>query len=224
MSDSKARTYRMTGTDLPKPPDPLAPPIRLIVALASLCAIVHPSHPISPEAREWYKQNSTSWLQSICKLLSFDIANLPPSIEPENVKAVAGDQRGEWSEQEVTRISGVLVEASIAMEAQENVKKGNKDEALKYSPIARALTYHTLELLGLPAKELVPQAEKNLSNTLFKALLAASEKDQQEKVESTRAAHSQGWGGALGRHLGKLPAEMNPGGADDLSKQLELVW
>ncbi|OXG34174.1 hypothetical protein C367_00782 [Cryptococcus neoformans Ze90-1] len=191
----------MTGTDLPKPPEPLAPPIRLIVALASLCAIVHPSHPISPEAREWYKQNSTSWLQSVCKLLSFDIANLPPSIEPENVKTAAGDQRGEWSEQEVTRISGVLVEASIAMEAQENVKKGNRDEALKYSPIARALSYHTLELLGLPAKELVPQAEKNLSNTLFKALLAASEKDQQEKVESTRAAHSQGWGGALGRHL-----------------------
>lgn len=102
------------------------------------------------------------------------------------------------------------MEASIAMEAQENVKKGNKDEALKYSPIARALTYHTLELLGLPAKELVPQAEKNLSNTLFKALLAASEKDQQEKVESTRAAHSQGWGGALGRHLGKFPGGNEP--------------
>ncbi|KIR51494.1 hypothetical protein I315_05975 [Cryptococcus gattii Ru294] len=190
----------MTSTDLPKPPDPLAPPIRLIVALASLCAVVHPSHPINPEAREWYKENSTSWLQSVCKLLSFDIAKLPPSIEPESVKASASDQRGEWSEQEVIRISGVLVEASIAGEGDEN-GNGKKDEALKYSPIARAFTYHTLELLGLPAKELVPQAEKNLSHTLFRALLAASEKDQQEKMESTRAAHSQGWGGALGRHL-----------------------
>lgn len=208
----------MTGTDLPKPPDPLAPPIRLIVALASLCAIVHPSHPINPAAREWYKENSTSWLQSVCKLLSFDIAKLPPSIEPESVKASAGDQRREWSEQEEIRISGVLVEASIAGEGDKNGKSGNgkKDEALKYSPLARAFTYHTLELLGLPAKELVPQAEKNLSHTLFRALLAASEKDQQEKMESTRAAHSQGWGGALGRHLGKFFAEMNPSSADQL--------
>lgn len=203
----------MTGTDLPKPPDPLAPPIRLIVALASLCAIVHPSHPINPDAREWYKGNSTSWLRSVCKLLSFDITKLPPSIEPESVKASASDQRGEWSEQDVIRISGVLVEASIAREGDEN---GKKDEALKYSPIARAFTYHTLELLGLPAKELVPQAEKNLSHTLFRAILAASEKDQQEKMESTRAAHSQGWGGALGRHLGKFFAEMNPSSADQL--------
>lgn len=214
----------MTGTDLPKPPEPLAPPIRLIVALASLCAIVHPSHPIIPDAREWYKENSTSWLQSVCKLLSFDITKLPPSIEPENVKASASDQRGEWSEQEVIRISGVMVEASIAREGDENEKNGKKDEALKYSPLARAFTYHTLELLGLPANKLVPQAEKNLSHTLFRALLAASEKDQQEKMESTRAAHSQGWGGALGRHLGKFFAEMNPSRANGLQKLLELVW
>ncbi|WWC65367.1 uncharacterized protein I303_107985 [Kwoniella dejecticola CBS 10117] len=198
----------MTGTseDLPKPPEPLAQPIRLIVALASLSAI---SHPVSLSDRsnpEWYKATSSKWLSSVCKLISFDQGRLPPAISPGNVKESANDQREEWSADEITRIAGVLIEASLASENSNNTsgshKKGEEAEGvLRYSPIARSLSYRTLKLLGLDAKNLIPRAEKNLSSTLFHALKAAAEKENQEKVEKARQAQSQGWGGSLGRHL-----------------------
>ncbi|WWD20595.1 hypothetical protein CI109_105071 [Kwoniella shandongensis] len=190
-----------TSETLPKPPDPLASPIRLIVALAALCSTQHPLVPPSPSSREWYKTVSSLWLKSVCKLLSFDLARLPPAIDPSNVRASADDQRSDWSHEEIVRIAGVLIEASLAIEAEESVKRDKKEGALKYTPLARALSYRTLDLLGLPAKELIPVAEKNLSATLFSALKAAAEKEQQDKVESTRAAHSQGWGGSFGRTL-----------------------
>ncbi|KAK8850413.1 hypothetical protein IAR55_004331 [Kwoniella newhampshirensis] len=183
---------------LPKPPDPLASPVRLIVALAALGAT---QHPIAPSSSEWHRHLSSLWLKSVCKLLSFDIGRLPPGIEASSVKSAADDQRSDWSHEEVVRMAGVLIEASLAMEAEESVKKDKKEGALKYSPLARALSYRALDLLGLPARELIPAAEKNLSATLFSALKAAAEKEQQDKVESTRAAHSQGWGGSLGRTL-----------------------
>ncbi|WVQ85872.1 hypothetical protein IAT38_008040 [Cryptococcus sp. DSM 104549] len=186
---------------LPKPPEPLPSPIRLILALASLCATTHPTAPPKPPAQEWFKASSSFWLKSVCKLLSFDIQRLPPAIDPENVKSAAEDQRSEWSAEEIVRMGAILVEASLATEAEENVKKNKKEEALKYTPVTRALSYRTLELLGLPAKELLPEAEMNLSSTLFTALRAAAEKESQDKVESARQAQSQGWGGSLGRHL-----------------------
>ncbi|WRT70552.1 uncharacterized protein IL334_007550 [Kwoniella shivajii] len=191
----------MTSDSLPKPPEPLAQPIRLIVALSALSATVNPP-PLTNT--QWYKTSSSKWLTSVCKLLSFDQGRLPPSISPENVKASAADQREEWSSEEISRIAGILVEASLASEtvAEENTKKEKKEEgALKYSPISRLLSYRTLQLLGLQPKELIPQAEKNLSNTLFHALKAAAEKESEEKVEKAREAQSQGWGGSLGRHL-----------------------
>ncbi|WVQ95585.1 hypothetical protein IAU59_002682 [Kwoniella sp. CBS 9459] len=200
----------MTGSDshtLPKPPEPLDQPIRLIVALASLSATLHPKTPTSTLSVPWYKAVTAQWLKSVCKLLSFDQGRLPPSIDMESVKRSANEQRDEWSSDEILRIAGVLVEASLAAEntntSETHVKKkeGEAAGALRYTPIARALSYRTLELLGLPAKELVPRAEKNLSNTLFHALKAAAEKENQEKVEKARAAQSQGWGGSLGRHL-----------------------
>ncbi|WVQ63135.1 uncharacterized protein L199_001286 [Kwoniella botswanensis] len=191
-----------SNDSLPKPPEPLAQAIRLIVALASLSATSHPPF-LTPFANaEQYKTISSKWLTSVCKLLSFDQGRLPPTISPEDVKASANDQRDEWTEDEVTRIAGLLVEASLAAEnigAQKG--KEEKEGTLKYSPISRYLSYRTLQLLGLPSKELVPRAENNLSNTLFHALKAAAEKENQEKVEKARQAQSQGWGGALGRHL-----------------------
>ncbi|OCF30723.1 hypothetical protein I317_02546 [Kwoniella heveanensis CBS 569] len=187
--------------DLPKPPEPLDQPIRLIVALASLSATLHPKTPVSTLSVPWYKTTSSQWLKSVCKLLSFDQGRLPTSIDVESVKRSADEQRDEWSEDEILRIAGVLIEASLAADDTDIKKKKDEEGALKYTPIARALSYRTLELLGLPARELVPQAEKNLSNTLFHALKAAAEKENQEKVEKARAAQSQGWGGSLGRHL-----------------------
>ncbi|WWD08482.1 hypothetical protein V865_006594 [Kwoniella europaea PYCC6329] len=191
-----------SNDSLPKPPEPLAQPIRLIVALASLSATSHPPSLTPFVNAEHYKTISSKWLTSVCKLLSFDQGRLPPAISPEDVKASANDQRDEWKEDEITRIAGILVEASLAAEnigAQKG--KEEKEGTLKYSPISRYLSYRTLQLLGLPSKELVPRAEKNLSHTLFHALKAAAEKENQEKVEKARQAQSQGWGGALGRHL-----------------------
>lgn len=186
MTDSK---------DLPPPPAPLAQTIRLLLALSALCATQDP--PVQ-WAAAWYRSASTTWLHAVCKLLSIDTAQLPPAIEPSAVQTSSEDQREEWTDDERLRMAGVLVEASLANEAG---KSKEKEEALRYTPIARALSHRTLELLGLPAKELLPDAEKNLSATLFKAL-QASQAEAETKVESTRAAHSQGWGGALGRHLG----------------------
>ncbi|WVR09722.1 hypothetical protein IAU60_006798 [Kwoniella sp. DSM 27419] len=195
----------MTGSNsLPKPPEPLASPIRLILALGSLCATLHPSkQPIAFSAR-WYKAASAQWLKSVCKLLSFDLERLPPAIDPENVAESANDQRSDWSHEEIVRMAGILLEASLASEAEEHTKGDKKDpaQALKYTPIARALCYRTLHLLGLDAKTLIPEAEQNLSITLFDALKAVTEKEvSKNQVEKTREAHSQGWGGALGRHL-----------------------
>ncbi|ODN82720.1 hypothetical protein L202_01006 [Cryptococcus amylolentus CBS 6039] len=189
----------MPAADFPKPPDPLAPPLRLIVALASLCA--KSSVTLSAGAQKWYEAESTSWLQSVCKLLEFNIEQLPSSIEPSQVKLAADEQREEWSREEVIRIAGILIEASVAQDAQESAKKGNKEGSLRYTPVARALSYRTAQLLGFPANELIPGAEKNLAHTLFKALKSASDNEQRDKVESARAAQSQGWGGSLGRHL-----------------------
>ena len=94
-------------------------------------------------------------------------------------------------------MAGILVEASLAM----NANQDKPEESVHYTPIARALSFQTLTQLGLPAKELLPAAERNLSSTLFTALKAAQESDKMEKVESTRAAHSEGWGGSFGRSL-----------------------
>ncbi|KAK6906789.1 hypothetical protein I203_100776 [Kwoniella mangroviensis CBS 8507] len=185
-----------------KPPEPLAQPIRLIVALASLSATSQPPF-LTPFANaEQYKTISSKWLTSVCKLLSFDQGRLPPAISPEDVKASANDQKDEWTQDEITRIAGILVEASLAAEnISAQKRKDEKEGTLKYSPISRYLSYKTLQLLGLPSKELVPRAEKNLSATLFHALKAAAERENQEKVDKARQAQSQGWGGALGRHL-----------------------
>ncbi|WVN89593.1 uncharacterized protein L203_104820 [Cryptococcus depauperatus CBS 7841] len=180
--------------------EPLAPPIRLILAFAASCATEPPIF-VDDSARKWYNEASERWLESFCKILAFDRQQLPPLLESANVKAAADEQRAGWTQEDVNRICDVLVESSVASEAEENAKNGKKHEALRYTPIARALSYHTLELLGLPPRDLIPRAEKNLAQTLFKALKYTSEGDQQEQVESTRAAHSQGWGGTLGRHL-----------------------
>jgi hypothetical protein len=187
MTDSK---------DLQPPPAPLPQTIRLLLALSALCATQHP--PVQWSSA-WYRSASTTWLHAVCKLLSIDTAQLPPGIDEAAVQTTSEDQREEWTDDERLRMAGVLVEASLANEAGKSKEK--KEEALRYTPIARALSHRTLELLGLPAKELLPDAEKNLSATLFKAL-QASQAEAETKVESTRAAHSQGWGGALGRHLG----------------------
>ncbi|WVW81013.1 hypothetical protein I302_103004 [Kwoniella bestiolae CBS 10118] len=191
-----------TNDNLPKPPEPLAQPIRLIVALSSLSATSNPPFLTSSASQESYKAISSRWLTAVCKLLSFDQGRLPPTISSENVRSSADDQRGEWSEDEIARIAGILVEASLASENVASEQSAKKEEGtLKYSPISRYLSYRTLQLLGLPPKELIPKAEKNLSSTLFHALKAAAEKENQEKVEKAKQAQSQGWGGALGRHL-----------------------
>ncbi|WWC92160.1 uncharacterized protein L201_007114 [Kwoniella dendrophila CBS 6074] len=186
--------------ELPNPPEPLDQPIRLIVALASLSAISNPD-PAIVLNQEWYRNISRKWLLSICKLLSFDENRLPPTISIENIKNSANDQRSEWSQDEIDRIAGILIEASLATENLHTQNKKEEEGTLKYLPITRNLSYRTLGLLGLNAKESIPKAEKSLSHTLFHALKAAAEKENEEKVEKARQAQSQGWGGSLGRHL-----------------------
>ena len=186
-------------TDPPQPPPPLCQPIRLITCLSALCAILNAPYPGSSHC---YNSTSRSWLLAVCKLLEIDPGHLPPSISPITVRSSADDQRDEWSEEDRIHIAGVLVEASLAAHRE---GKCTKTEAaqIRYTPIARALSYQTLKTLGLEARTLLPQAEKNLSVTLFSALKAAAAEDStsKDKVESTRAAHSHGWGGVLGRHL-----------------------
>lgn len=184
-----------SSQELPKPPEPLPQPTRLIVALAALCSTLHPSSPSTPSSQKAFSTSSTKWLQAVCKLIEFDPARLPSQIDQEQVKRSAAGQREDWTEHEIARIAGVLVEASLAADAAE------KKDALHYTPLARSLSHQTLQLLNLPAGELLPQAEKNLSVTLFHALKAAQEQDKNDKVEATRAAHSEGWGGFLGRNL-----------------------
>lgn len=189
--------------DLPKPPPPLPSPIRLILALACLAATQQPVSQPSPSTKQWYEHNSRLWLRSVLKLLSLSVDNLPPAVTVEAITASAEEQSGEWSEAEKSRMAGTLVEASLAGDPDKSDKDKEKEkDALKYTPLARALSHRTLELLGLPAKDLLPAAEKNLSLTLFKAL-QASQEGAKDKVEESRAAQSQGWGGKLGRQLGK---------------------
>lgn len=181
----------------PPAPPPLPQQIRLLVALSSLSATHHPVAPASRESKQWYELQSTKWLGAVCKLLEIDTNRLPPTINPEAVKESAADQISDWTADEVGRIGGILVEASLAAAAQ-GAKKD--EQQLSYTPLARAFTYRTLENLGLESRVLVPAAEKDLSATLFSAL-QASAADSKGKVESTRQAHSQGWGGSFGRTL-----------------------
>ncbi|ORY35665.1 hypothetical protein BCR39DRAFT_511389 [Naematelia encephala] len=194
-----------SSESLPKPPPPLSQPIRLLVALSSHCATLHPISAVPTRSKAWYATTAHRWISSVCKLLEFDTGRLPPDISPEDVERAASCQIDEWSEQDKTRMAGILVEASLAMDADEK-KKDSKDQAgqLRYTPIARAWCHRSLSLLGLSPVDNLPKAETNLSSTLFAALKAAStsaEDEEKEKVEATRAAHAQGWGGSFGRHL-----------------------
>ena len=192
---------------VPAPPPPLPQPIKLLVALAALSATNSPPQPPVDRAAKWYSAIASTWLKGVCKHLEIDPGNLPPSIPPEAVKESAADQVGDWSEEDRTRIAGILVEASLASGAEEEkggkaTKSGDKeDPKLAYRPIERALSHRTLVLLGLDAKALLPVSEATLSETLFKALKAAEDSSQKEKVDKAREAQSQGWGGAFGRHL-----------------------
>jgi hypothetical protein len=140
----------------------------------------------------------------LCKLLELDRQQLPPTVDSKTVSESAEDQKAEWSEAQLERIAGILVEASLAAHREDtSATKSNKEEEkqLRYTPFARALSHRTLSILGLPAKDLLPPAENILSRSLFTALRAAEEDDTKKKVESTREKHSQGWGGSLGRKL-----------------------
>lgn len=108
----------------------------------------------------------------------------------------AESQLSEWSDAEKLRMAGILVEASLA----EGKTPSSKDQQLRYTALARSLNHRTMHMLGLP-NSLLPEAEANLSATLFSALKAAQHSDSDDKVEATRAAHSQGWGGMIGRNL-----------------------
>ncbi|KAK4688618.1 hypothetical protein P7C73_g1487, partial [Tremellales sp. Uapishka_1] len=182
--------------DLPPVPPPLSPQIRLLVSLSALCTSLHPTPALpSPNAI------TSTWLKSVLKLLDISAAQLPTSISPENVQASSRDQIVDWSEAEQLRIAGILVEASLAVAAFDKKDAEKEREGLKYSPISKSLSHQTLALLGLDAGNLLPVAEKNLSETLFHALQAAKGAKKEDEVENTRKAHSEGWGGSLGRTL-----------------------
>jgi hypothetical protein len=187
----------------PAAPTPLPQQVRLVVALAALAA-VHDGFSSLTTSTEWYKSLTTAWIGQLCKLLELDRQQLPPTVDSKTVSESAEDQKAEWSEAQLERIAGILVEASLAAHREDtSATKSNKEEEkqLRYTPFARALSHRTLSILGLPAKDLLPPAENILSRSLFTALRAAEEDDTKKKVESTREKHSQGWGGSLGRKL-----------------------
>jgi hypothetical protein len=101
-------------------------------------------------------------------------------------------------------MAGILVEASLAGDPDKSdAVKAKEENALKYTPLAKALSHDALEYLGLEAGELLAEAERNLAGTLFKALKAAQE-GSSAKIEESRQKQAQGWGGSLGRKLGML--------------------
>lgn len=194
---------REAPAEAPAAPTPLPQQVRLVVALAALAA-VHDGSSSLGTSTEWYKSLTTAWIGQLCKLLDLDRQQLPPTVDSKTVSESAEDQKAEWSEAQVERIAGILVEASLAAHREDtSATKSNKEEEkqLRYTPLARALSHRTLSILGLPAKDLLPPAENTLSRSLFTALKAAEEDDTKKKVESTREKHSQGWGGSLGRKL-----------------------
>lgn len=178
-------------------PHQLPQQTRLILCLAALCAAVHPAHTPSPSSRQWHNTTALAWLRSVAKLVDIDTANLPGEVDVKLVRESAESQRSDWSPADTQRMGSVLVEASLAVEAEK--AKANKEEALRYTPLCRSLAHRTLDILGLEPGQRLPVAERELGSTLFKALQAADKPD--DKVESTRASHSQGWGGSLGRKL-----------------------
>lgn len=197
----------MTAKDPPAAP-PLGQPIRLLVALSALSAVRHPPCPPSSETKGWYDPLAQKWLASVCKLIELDQNRLPPTIDPSSVRQSAADQTGDWSDEEISRITGILLEASLASTTESDPShKGDKKDSqpqLAYTPLARAWIYTTLSNLHLVPGDLVPKAEKNLATTLFTALKAATEQEEvqkQKEVEKSRQAHSQGWGGSIGRTL-----------------------
>lgn len=188
-------TCNYTMSEVPST-TPLPQQTRLILSLSALCAAVHPASPRPPSNREWHNANALAWLRAVCKLVDIDTANLPGEVDVESIRSSTKEAFPEWTEEEKKRMASILVEASLAVEAEK--AKANKEEALRYTPLARSLSHRTIDLLSLdPA--CLPRAEKDLGTTLFKALEAAS--DSSDKVESTVASHSQGWGGSLGRKL-----------------------
>lgn len=192
---------------LPEPPPPLAQPVRLLLALSALAA----SHDLpsssagssgGASAKVWHEQQSDQWVRSVCKLTTIDPGSLPPSITSDAVRASTADQKGDWAEDEQLRMAGVLVEASLAGDPDKDDKtKAKEKDALKYTPLAKALSHRALDCLGLDAKHLLAEAERNLAGTLFKALKAAQE-GSQAKVEESREKQAHGWGGQFGRRLG----------------------
>lgn len=101
------------------------------------------------------------------------------------------------------RMAGILVEGSLAGDPDKDEKtKAKETDALKYTPLAKALSHKSLEYLGVgDPGGLLGEAEKNLASTLFKALKAAQE-GSSAKVEESREKQAHGWGGKFGRQLG----------------------
>jgi len=177
--------------------------IRLLLALSALASTQDKSAR-SSQSQKWYKEQTTQWLRSICKLIQIPHASLPPSITSTAVHESASDQISEWSPEEQQRMAAILVEASLAGDPDKDDKEKAKEEnALRYTPLAKGLNHKTLEYLGLDAGRLLGEAERNLAGTLFKALKAAQD-GSKEKVEESRQKQAQGWGGSLGRKLGML--------------------
>ena len=176
--------------------------IRLLLALSALCATQNPIEavPPSPSSSKWRSSISNPWLKSVCKILEIDQGLLPPAIAPEGVISSAEGQTEEWTTEERARMAEILIEACLAASKSDS-GPNDKQEQLRYTALARAMSYRALYLLGLPAEHLIPEAENRLSSTLFTAWKVAAEAEKQDQVESTRAAHSQGWGGLLGRRL-----------------------
>ena len=187
-------------TEPVQPPLPLPQPIKLLLALAALATSQTPS--TTPSTSQWHRAQSSAWIQAICQVIELDPELLPPSALADGVKESALDQVDDWTQEQRIRIAEVLVEASLASSRPStSTKNGKQEEQLRYTPLARAWSYGTLELLGLSAEDLLPPAEKTLSTKLFQALKAAEEAEKEKEVESTRAARSEGWGGTFGRHL-----------------------
>ena len=85
-------------------------------------------------------------------------------------------------------------------EKDKEAEKKTSEAQLRYTPLHRTFAHSTLSLLSLSPSRYLPLAEAHLGTTLFSALKSASDA-QTQTVESTRAKHSEGWGGSLGRKL-----------------------
>lgn len=208
---------------LPTPPT-LPPPLRLLVALATIAATTdNPLYPALPKGdTDAWRAAGTEWAVAVRRMLQIEETSLPASVSRAQVSSAA---EGHWADmneterkEEQEKVVRLLVIASIfqppikgeqvatvtvpesstATTAEKiHLPKEETVPTLSYTPPARQFIYTTLTALHIPPTPSLPLTEKSLAASLYTTLQQVRAAD----VDAAREKQAEGWGGSTGRWI-----------------------